>query len=180
MTLHARTALALTACAAVGALGCGTPDVATAPHGARAAALSQSGAPRHHVTGSGHTPVGMTEDLREFTFHAVEHPDGTVSGSYRVERTDTGVFFTVDVRCMTVVGNTAWVAGRITETNSPAIRVGTVSYFWAVDGGEGAGAQDIVSIARINDRDEAEAEFCTTLPKLLPPLAVEMGNVQIR
>src|SRR5688500_14739742 len=79
MTLHARTALALTACAAVGALGCGTPDVATAPHAARAAALSQSGAPRHHVTGSGHTPVGMTEDLREFTFHAVEHPDGTVS-----------------------------------------------------------------------------------------------------
>ena len=42
MTLHARTALALVACAVLGAPGCGTPDVATAPHAARAS-LSQSG-----------------------------------------------------------------------------------------------------------------------------------------
>jgi hypothetical protein len=135
----------------------------------------------HHVVGSGHIPVGLTDDLREFTFHAVESPDGSVSGSYKVERTDTGIFFTVDVTCMTVVGDTGWVAGIISETNAPTVRVGTVSYFWAVDNGEGENAlADVVSTARINDRPESANEFCTQRPRILPPNNVQFGNVQIR
>jgi hypothetical protein len=133
------------------------------------------------VVGSGHVSVGLTDDLREFTFHAVTHPDGSVTGSYRVERTDTGVFFTVEVTCMSVVGNMGWVAGIITETNAPAVRVGTVSYFWARDNGEGDDAQpDVVSTARINDAAGRDVEFCTNHPTVLPPNTVEFGNVQIR
>jgi len=133
------------------------------------------------VVGSGHVAVGLTDDLREFTFHAVESPDGSVGGSYKVERTDTGIFFTVDVTCMTVVGDTGWVAGIISETNSPAVRVGTVSYFWAVDNGEGGNASsDVVCTARINDRLASANEFCTERPRILPPNLVQFGNVQIR
>ncbi|MEO7769672.1 MAG: hypothetical protein ABIX19_01495 [Gemmatimonadaceae bacterium] len=158
--------------------GCSTAadGYVTAP----ATALHSSANAGHHVTGSGHVPIGMTDDLREFTFHAIEHPDGSVTGSYKVERTDTGAYFIVDVTCMSVVKNTAWIAGRISETNTASVRVGTVSYFWAEDGGEGADAQDIVSNARINDRDGADVDFCNTRPTRLAPLRVEMGNVQIR
>jgi hypothetical protein len=134
----------------------------------------------HHVTGSGHSNIGLTDDLREFTFHAVEHPDGSVTGSYKVERTDTGAYFIVDVSCLSIVDNVGWVAGHIVETNIATVRVGSVSYFWAKDDGEGADAQDIVSVARINDRAGADVEFCTTHPKILPPIAVAQGNVQIR
>jgi hypothetical protein len=132
------------------------------------------------VTGSGHTNIGLTDDLREFTFHAIEHPDGSVTGSYKVERTDNGQYFIVDVTCLSVEGNTAWVAGRIVETNIAVVRVGTVSYFFAIDNGEGGDTPDVISIARINDRDGADVEFCTTHPLLLPRLVVANGNVQVR
>jgi len=134
----------------------------------------------HHVTGSGHSFVGLTEDLREFTFHAVEHPDGSITGSYKVERTDTGAYFITEVSCLSVDGNVAWVGGHIVETNIATVRVGTVSYFWAEDGGEGDDTQDIVSVARINDAAGRDVEFCTNRPKILPPIAVAVGNVQIR
>ena len=134
----------------------------------------------HHVTGSGHSFVGLTDDLREFTFHALEHRDGSVTGSYKVERTDTGAYFITEVSCLSVDGNVAWVAGHIVETNIATVRVGTVSYFWAEDHGEGDDAQDIVSVARINDAAGRDVEFCTNHPKILPPIAVAAGNVQIR
>jgi hypothetical protein len=133
-----------------------------------------------HVTGSGHTNIGLTDDLREFTFHAIEHPDGSVTGSYKVERTDTGQYFLVDVTCLSVVGNSGWVAGRIVETNIATVRVGTVSYFFADDNGEGGDTPDVISIARINDRDGSDVEFCTTHPRRLPTLVIAEGNVQVR
>lgn len=81
---------------------------------------------------------------------------------------------------MSVVGNKGFVAGHIVETNIATVVVGSVSYFWAVDNGEGGDAQDVVSIARINDRQGADVEFCTTRPERLAAIPVEFGNVQVR
>src|SRR5829696_5133674 len=119
----------------------------------------------HHVVGSGHVPVGLTDDLREFTFHAVESPDGSVSGSYQVERTDTGIFFTVDVTCMSVVGDTGFVAGIISATNSPAVRVGTISYCWAVDNGEGSHPRNATVLPRGLCRDSQGQHTIAVEPK---------------
>ena len=154
---------------------------ATWPHRAAPGGASlDQGTAGHHVTGSGHSTLGLTDDLREFTFHAIEHPNGSVSGSYKVERTDTGQYFIVDVSCLSVAGNTAFVGGHIVETNIATVVVGSVSYFWAQDNGEGGDPPDIVSVARINDRAGADVEFCTTHPLRLPPITVQMGNVQVR
>lgn len=131
------------------------------------------------VTGSGHVEAG--DGLRNFTFHAIQRPDGSVEGSYRILRTDLSTEFTVDVTCLTVVGNRAWIAGIISQSDSPGVIVGTVSYFYAIDNGEGEGAApDIVSLARINDRAGEDVLFCTILPTVLPPRVVRFGNVQIR
>ena len=131
------------------------------------------------VSGSGHIEAG--DGLRNLTFHAVKHPDGSVSGSYQIRRTDLGVGFTVDVKCLTVVGNGAWIGGLIASATQAGVNVGTVSYFYAFDNGEGSDAPpDIVSIARINDVPAALEEFCTELPQILPPRNVLFGNVQIR
>jgi hypothetical protein len=131
------------------------------------------------VSGSGHIEAG--DGLRNLTFHAVQHPDGSVSGSYQIYRTDLGVGFTVDVQCLSVVGNGAWIGGIIASTTQTGVNVGTVSYFYAFDNGEGSNAPpDVVSIARINDVPAALEEFCTEHPQILPPRIVQFGNVQIR
>jgi len=136
-------------------------------------------APPIVVSGSGHIEAG--DGLRNFTFHAVQRPDGSVEGSYQILRTDLGTGFTVDVSCLSVVGNGAWVAGHIATTTQPGVVVGSVSYFYAFDNGEGSDASpDIVSIARINDLPGRDVEFCTNHPQVLPPRVVQMGNVQIR
>ena len=84
---------------------------------------------------------------------------------------------------MTVRNDTAWVAGIIRQTNHPVLVPGRVSYFWAVDGGEGEGAIDKVSIARINDEPGEDRRFCRITPdeafSRLPGVIVEHGNVQI-
>jgi hypothetical protein len=158
--------------------GCDHPASPARITGPLTPSLSVEGRPVV-VSGSGHIEVG--DGLRNFTFHAVQHPDGSVSGSYAIYRTDLGTGFTVDVSCLSVVGNGAWVGGHIATSTQPGVVVGTVSYFYAFDNGEGGNAPpDIVSIARINDPPGRDVEFCTNRPQLLPPRVVEMGNVQIR
>jgi hypothetical protein len=130
------------------------------------------------VTGSAHVPSGT--GLREFTFHATRKSDGTVRGSYKIAFTATGLYFVVSVTCMVVEGNTGWLAGIISETNWPVIQLGTVSYFYAIDNGEGGqAAADRVSSARINDAAGEDLRFCEERPLLLPSFDIQEGNVQV-
>ena len=131
------------------------------------------------ASGDGSFEAG--DGLRVFTFHAIRHPDGSVSGSYRNYRTDLGSFIDVEVSCLSVVGNTAWIGGHIVDSNIPTVVIGSVSYFYAIDNGEGADAPaDIVSVLRINDLAGRDLEFCTNRPLLLAPRTVQFGNVQVR
>jgi len=133
--------------------------------------------PFHHVVGSGH--VEQAAGLREFTFHAIEQPDGTATGSFKVIL-PSGLFFEADVTCAAVDGNTGWVGGVIRATNAAAVIIGSVSTFYAIDGGEGEGAGDIVSTAAFNGAAGADLAFCANRPLALPPLTVRDGNVQVR
>jgi hypothetical protein len=135
------------------------------------------GSPGHLVAGSGH--VASAAGLREFTFHAVEHPDGSVGGSYKIVLPN-GLFFEADVTCMGVEGSTGWVGGQIRATNSAAVVVGSTSMFYAIDNGEGGGPADVVSLAVINGAEGADVAFCAERPLALPPLTVTDGNVQVR
>ncbi len=136
------------------------------------------------LTGAGHTDLPISGDMRNFTFHVRKDADGNVSGGYRVHRHDIDAWFTVDATCMEVVGNTAWVGGIIADTNVPnIIRVGAVSYFFATDDGEGAGAADRVSRARTNDAAGQDRNFCNLKPTGIfdpNPLTILQGNVQLR
>ena len=158
--------------------GCGAETTA-APELAIGASGGGEGGARL-ATGSGHVPQGS--GLREFTFHAKGTGEGGIArGSYKVELTSSGLFFEVEVSCMAVEGNTAWIAGHISDTNASVIQVGSVSYFYAIDNGEGAGAPaDVVSTARINDIDGEDQVFCNERPLLLASFAIDQGNVQIR
>lgn len=140
-------------------------------------AAIQAPAAGHKIVGSGH--VQSEAGLREFTFHALEHPDGSVRGSYKVVLAN-GLFFEADVTCLAVEGSTGWVGGRIRATNAGAVVVGSTSMFYATDGGEGEGTTDIVSLAAFNLADGVDLQFCADRPLELPPLTVTDGNVQVR
>ena len=131
----------------------------------------------HRVVGSGH--VQGAAGLREFTFHAAERPHGGVGGSYKVVLA-SGLFFEADVTCLAVDGSTGWVAGVIRATNADAGLLGTRTMFYAIDGGEGEGTTDIVSIAVVNAAPGTDLAFCADRPLELAPMAVTDGNVQVR
>ncbi len=146
-------------------------------HSMEAATQFSMTGPFHRVVGSGH--VQQAAGLREFTFHAVDRPDGTVAGSFKVVL-PSGLFFEADVTCLSVDGTTGWVGGVIRATNAAVVIVGSVSTFYAIDGGEGQAATDIVSIAAFNGAAGADLAFCANRPLALAPLTVTGGNVQVR
>jgi hypothetical protein len=134
-------------------------------------------APGHLIIGSGH--VEQAAGLREFTFHAIEQPDGSVSGSYKIVLAN-GLFFETDVTCMATDENTGWIAGTIRATNAAAVVVGSISTVFAIDNGDGVGSADVVSIATFNGAAGGDLAFCTNRPLVLPQLTVTDGNVQVR
>lgn len=168
MSIHRSSLLAL----AVFAIGCTEASDPLTPE----ALLSHGATPGHRAVGSGHvqTPAG----LREFTFHAVERSDGTVSGSFKVVLPN-GLFFEADVTCLSVDGDTGWVGGVIRASNAGVVVIGSTSMFYAIDGGEGEGATDIVSVAGFNRAAGVDLEFCADRPLELAPLTVTDGNVQV-
>lgn len=131
------------------------------------------------ATGSAHRIRG--DELWVLAFTAVKHADGTTTGNARIDRKDLGISWNLDVTCMAVQGNTAWIAGIIRNAKGPVIREGTVSYFYVIDNGEGADAPpDVASAVRINDVAGQDEEFCQLRPLALPPSPIAHGNVQVR
>lgn len=114
------------------------------------------------------------------SFSAIKRDDGTVQGSYYYQSVFNHVQIHVDVTCMTVAdGNKAWVAGIISKSNIPVL-VGTVSYFYTFDNGEGANAEaDVVSLVRALDPPGEDQRFCDELPTGLPNAEVLHGNVNV-
>lgn len=131
------------------------------------------------ATGAAHRIRGG--ELWVLSFNAKKRANGHVTGQYRVDRKDVELSFNVDVTCMSVSGNTAWIAGIIRNQRGDIAIDGTVSYFYVIDNGEGPnGGGDIVSGLRLNDAAGEDIEFCEDQPLLLPSAPVELGNVQVR
>lgn len=130
------------------------------------------------ASGAAHREAGEKPVLLNFS--AEKRADGTVTGSYYYQSVSNHVSIHVDVTCMTVAeGNRAWVAGIISKSSIPAL-VGTVSYFYTFDNGEGAGADsDVVSLVRAADEPGEDFRFCEELPTGLPDREVLHGNVNV-
>lgn len=167
--------------AAVAIIGC--EGAVTTPTPSSLDAVAQFTASNNGVvasaTGSAHRI--RAEELWVLAFNAVKRADGTTTGEARIDRKDLGISWNLDVTCLAVVGNTAWIAGIIRNARGPIIREGTVSYFYVIDNGEGADAPpDVASAVRINDVAGQDQEFCNLRPLALPPTPIAHGNVQVR
>lgn len=165
--------------------GCQSGDVAgpepTAQMNLDQRGDSLGGAGPASVRGEISSPSGTGR--RVVWIRAEQKANGEVKGSYRIELTASGTFFEVKASCVVTEGNVAWVGGHISATNSAAIQIGSVSYFYLIDNGKtrrGQPTQDVISSARINDQAGRDIEFCTTRPLQLPALTGLLGDVQVK
>lgn len=140
--------------------------------------LAAQGGVSASVTGSAHFLTGG--EHRTVALSAVKHGDGSVSGSIQINIHAFDAWWHTDVECLTVVGNRAFLGGTITAASDSRIQVGTKSYMWVEDHGEGESAPpDRVSLAGLNETQQGLDDFCGLVQNLLPGRDVVRGNVQV-
>lgn len=135
---------------------------------------------------SGHGALETADGLRQFSFSATEHADGTVTGhavlrnpAFQVDGHDYRL--QIDISCMKVVGNIAVFGGTTRRTNDPGL-VDAV-FFTVQDNGE-PGAEDKISSVFFWDDDPAttgDPQACLlTGPNDFPLHTIDKGNIQVR
>ena len=128
--------------------------------------------PVHQATGGGTVDDHGVHDTHAFA--ARIDGSGNVFGEAEFQLRSLGLTMHVDVACLSVVGNNAWLSGTIT-TSSDRTRVGQQVLFRVEDNGEGEGATDRTSRIAIG----LTVPPCTTTPPLgLVPWT--NGNVQVK
>jgi hypothetical protein len=134
------------------------------------------------ASGSAHRIRPLPDgELWVLSFNANKRADGTVTGYAHIDRKDLNVAWDVEVTCLEVVGNTAWIGGIIRNARGGVPQNGTISYFYVIDHGEGDNASlDRASAVRLNDIDGEDLRFCSLRPLLLPASDIAHGNVQVR
>jgi len=130
--------------------------------------------PVHWASGGG--TVEYAGALNTHAFTAQIDSDGSVKGQaeFQLRYIDTTIH--VEVNCLTVVGNEAWVGGTITRSSNPAqVGVGLPVLFRVQDNGEGDGHPPDLTSQLV----WGAGPSCSTTP---PFGLIEWtnGNVQVR
>jgi hypothetical protein len=135
-----RTATVTGATLLLTAMGCSEPT----PSETGEPALSAGGV-LERVTGGGqfvHPVFGSVA----FSFHAIRHADGSVTGRFQQHQFDLGFTYKGDVTCFAVdpVNHRAWIAGDLTHSNDPdpITGIGDDAWFRVLDVGQGTAEVD--------------------------------------
>jgi hypothetical protein len=169
----------LAAIAAVWASGC-TDSPLSVESGRVSASVANAEGVEQSATGSGQFVINGQQ--RTFAFTAIKHADGRVTGmSQLVRRFPVGpdARFHVEVTCLRVVGNHAWIGGIVRST-SLADFDGTEAAFQVEDNGEGRNdPPDLISFEGVGGLPGYAEEYCNTMaPDDLFPITG--GNIQVR
>jgi hypothetical protein len=132
------------------------------------------------ATGSGHM-VRPDGTFRSFSFSARRYADGTSSGELQLDSRSFDVVVHIKIDCLRVVGNVAYMSGRITRVSNPDEgEVGELNRVEVRDNGEGAAAPpDQISTIPANPGD-ADPTTCLDPPTNATIRTVQRGNVQVR
>jgi hypothetical protein len=126
---------------------------------------------------SGHANLTIAGGLQTYSFSAIQHRNGSVSGQMTLDSRAQNVIFQGDVTCLVTNGNEAIIGGIITHVspNSDPIYfsdLGAPFVLRVVDNGEGANEPiDLVSDVYINI-DCSGGPFLNLLP-------IEAGNINV-
>ena len=154
-------------------------EVETLDGGPPGAGVSQSA--------SGHGTLTIEGSRRTFSFTAVRHGDGEVSGEFELKNHDTGARMHGDVTCFFAFPRpedpergAAFLGGVVTHSDA-GFPAGTPVIFNAFDNGEGRNAlfPDFLSLMGATT-PEVVARQCALGLRITPVLPIEGGNIQVR
>jgi hypothetical protein len=129
-------------------------------------------APAGNQSASGHGNVTLNGSLRTFSFNAVRHQDGTVTGEAEINNRDQDIRTHIVIDCLTIIANNATMSGVVTETNTPAL-LGAGVRFSVTDNGEGKNdPADKISLTFVGG-PTCSVPFIGTIP-------IEGGNIQVK
>jgi hypothetical protein len=126
---------------------------------------------------TGHGNLTIAGGLQTASFHAVQHQDGTITGSLVAKSRAQDVRIFADIDCLSVLGNTGTLSGVVTQSNNPTFPEGNRVWFRVIDNGEGANnppdlMTDIILFP-------ATSMFNCTTNFNFALLPIEEGNVQV-
>ena len=139
--------------------------------------------PVYQVSGGGSVvredPSGTRRSV--YAFHAMIDATGQASGEAEIHFTSTPAHLHIDVQCVVVKGNEAWLSGPVTRTDNPHYYLGGV-FLWRVqDNGQGGSAEpDRISSFVWRPEQNYPAAACVWQPESMVLDDWTNGTVQIR
>jgi hypothetical protein len=139
--------------------------------------------PVYQVSGGGSLVREDAAGLRHsvYAFHATLDATGKASGEAEVHFTSTPAHLHIDVQCVAVRGNEAWLSGPVTRSDNPDFDLGSV-FLWRVqDNGQSASvAPDRISSFVWNPSQNYPAAACLWQPESMTMNPWTNGDVDIR
>jgi hypothetical protein len=114
-----------------------------------------------------------------YAFHAQLDAGGNASGQAEIHFATLAVQVHIDIQCLAIERNEAWLSGPITSSNDPAMPVGRVLVWQVQDNGDGeAVSPDLISAFAWNGSANYSPNVCQwKYPMAMRPW--ENGNVRI-
>jgi hypothetical protein len=139
------------------------------------------------VTGSGHF-TGSNGERVTFSYNAIRHGDGSVSGHYQINLRSLDASFKGPVTCMSVVGNHAWIGGIAEKVRSGnpnlAALEGNDMWFQVQDNGEGSNdppdQTTSIGVTPVGGPPGQAQAYCQAMPAPITFRPIEQGNIQVR
>jgi hypothetical protein len=127
---------------------------------------------------SGHGAILLESgEMRQFSFNAVQHRDGTISGNAVIHNPGFDFRSHINITCLIVDGNRASLGGTVKSTNDPALD-GDRAFFTVFDNGEPGKDNDTISLVFFDEQVGPEA--CQFIgPSDFPQIPIDAGNVQV-
>lgn len=142
---------------------------------------------RGNQSATGHANQTVGGELRTFSFSAIRHKDGTVTGQFQLHNRATDVVIHGEVTCLLAIARphqgAAFMGGVVTRVdgNAPGFFEGRPVMFSAFDNGEGANAPFDLLTGLVATTPETVARQCAFGLRVGGgPTPVEDGNIQVR
>ena len=137
------------------------------------------------ATGHGNLTVGG--ELRTFSFNAIRHQDGTVTGEWELKSRATDVVMHGQVTCLLAIARptqgAAFMGGVVTRVDgdAPGVEPGTPVAFSAFDNGEGNdNFADAMTLVQPTTPDVVARQCAIGLRVGGGAVPIEDGNIQVR
>ena len=137
------------------------------------------------ATGHGNLTVGG--ELRTFSFNAIRHQDGTVTGEWQLKSRATDVVMHGQVTCLLAIARptqgAAFMGGIVTRVDgdAPGVEPGTPVVFSAFDNGEGSdNFADAMTLVQPTTPEVVARQCAIGLRVGGGAVPIEDGNIQVR